>query len=194
MSDGSYGGAAERLMGMSDGTWERHANPWSVWTRIPILPLLALAAFSRAWIGWWCLVPLAALVVWAWANPRAFPPPARLDSWSARGVMGERVWLARKQRPIPFQHARAANVLTAIAAGGLIPLAYGLVALDGWATIAGTAVAMLGKLWFVDRMVWLYDETARERPEALGALGITPPPRPSPPQASHAPPLAARPG
>ena len=37
--------------GMDDATWARHANPWSAWTRIPILPLLCLAIWGRAWIG-----------------------------------------------------------------------------------------------------------------------------------------------
>jgi len=27
-----------------------------------------------------------------------------------------------------------------------------------WATVAGTVVMMIAKLWFLDRMVWLFDE------------------------------------
>ena len=171
------GRATERLMGMGEATWARHANPWSVWTRIPILPLLALAVFSRAWIGAWAWPPVVLLLVWTWLNPRAFPAPARLDSWASRGVLGERIWLARHERAIPPEHARVAAILTAIAALGIVPLAYGLWALDGWATVAGVAISLLAKMWFVDRMVWLYDETARDRP---GTLTPTPPPPPSP--------------
>ena len=51
---------AERLMGMDDRAWARHANLWSVWTRILTpLPMLALSIWSRAWIGAWCVVPIA---------------------------------------------------------------------------------------------------------------------------------------
>ena len=79
-----YGRLLERSMAMDDATWARHASPWSVWTRIPILPLLALAIYSRVWLGWWALVPTVLLLVWTVVNPRAFPPPARLDSWASR--------------------------------------------------------------------------------------------------------------
>lgn len=157
------GSVFEKAMGMSDTVWAAHANPWSVWTRVPILPLLALAIYARAWIGWWCLAPVALLVAWTFLNPRAFPPPASLDSWASRGVLGERVWLARKERPVPEHHRVAAHLLTAVSASGLVPLAWGLWTLDPWATVAGVILATGGKLWFVDRMVWLYDETARER-------------------------------
>ncbi len=37
---------AAKFFQMSDSVWERHANPWSVWTRYPCLPLLALAVPS----------------------------------------------------------------------------------------------------------------------------------------------------
>ncbi|WP_377193710.1 DUF6653 family protein [Ruegeria meonggei] len=38
---------------MKDEVWLRHANPWSVWARVLTpLPLLALAIWSRAWIGY----------------------------------------------------------------------------------------------------------------------------------------------
>ena len=47
------------LFKMDDKTWERHVNPWSVWTRMMILPVLALVIWSRVWLGWYRLhVPL----------------------------------------------------------------------------------------------------------------------------------------
>lgn len=150
-------------MGMSDAVWERHANPWSFYTRVPILPLIALSIYAREWIGWWCLVPLVVLIVWVFVNPRAFPPPQRFDTYAARGVMGERVWLARAQHPIPARHARAAMVLTVLSGVGVPPLVYGHVVLDPWAVIAGLLLTVGAKMWFIDRMVWLYDEVGDGR-------------------------------
>lgn len=154
-----YGRFAERLMGMNDEAWARHANPWSVWTRVPILPLLVLSVYARAWIGWWALVPVALILVWIAVNPRAFPPPKRLSSWASRGVMGERIWLARKTAPIPAEFVRAAHVLTLVSALGVVLIVYGLVLVSAWPAITGTILALGGKVWFVDRMVWLYDVT-----------------------------------
>ncbi|KAJ56140.1 hypothetical protein ACMU_10315 [Actibacterium mucosum KCTC 23349] len=151
----------ERLMSMDDQTWARHANPWSGWTRVPILPLLALAVWSRVWLGWYVLIPIAALVVWTWLNPRVFGPPKHLDAWMSRGVMGERMWLARKEVPIPPHHAQMAFVLNLAAGGGVVVFAWGLWQLDLGLTLAGLVGAMGAKLWFLDRMVWLYDDTNR---------------------------------
>ncbi|MEM6762814.1 MAG: DUF6653 family protein [Pseudomonadota bacterium] len=153
----------ERGMAMSESAWRRHANPWSVLTRIPILPLLAAAIYARVWIGWWCLLPVGLLIAWTFINPRAFPAPARLDSWASRGVMGERIWLARREDPIPKHHERAAAVLGALSGLGLPVAAYGLLVLDPWATAAGVILTTGAKMWFVDRMVWLYDEVGDGR-------------------------------
>ena len=150
-------------MAMDDRAWARHANPWSVYTRIPILPCLVLAIFSRVWLGWWALVPVAALVAWVFLNPRAFPPPNATDSWASRGTFGERLWLNRANVAIPTHHRIAAALLTAVQAVGLIPLVYGLIVLDPWAAVAGTAITLMAKMWFVDRMVWLYDEVGDGR-------------------------------
>jgi hypothetical protein len=155
---------AAQLFAMDEASWARHANPWSVWTRVAILPLLALAVWSRVCIGWWVLALVGLLVVWTWVNPRAFPPPSSLDSWAAKGVLGERVWLARREVPLPPRHRRMPLVLGGLAALGTVPLAYGLAVLDPWATLLGLAVCLLGKLWFVDRMVWLYEDTRRDGP------------------------------
>tara|TARA_B100000949_G_C14106799_1_gene376581 strand:- start:126 stop:617 length:492 start_codon:yes stop_codon:yes gene_type:complete len=149
------GDASEKLMGMDDATWRRHANPWSGWSRVATLPALALAIWSRVWIGWWALALVAAVLLWTWLNPRLFPEPRSLDNWMSRGVMGERIWLARKREPIPAHHARMANLLNALSALAMVPFAWGLWQLEIWPTVFGMAVSMLAKLWFVDRMVTL---------------------------------------
>ena len=46
------------LFKMDDKTWSRHANPWSVWTRFLVFPILALAIWSRVWLGWYSLIPI----------------------------------------------------------------------------------------------------------------------------------------
>lgn len=150
--------ASERLMSMDDAAWARHANPLSVWSRMSCLPLLSLAVYSRAWIGWWSLAAVVAALAWTWGNPRLFAPPERMDSWASRGTLGERLFLDRNTNPVPAHHARAAHVLAALSALGLAPLAWGLAVLDPWAVCAGLAMVILCKLWFVDRMVWLYEE------------------------------------
>jgi hypothetical protein len=104
------------------------------------------------------LVPIAALVAWTWWNPRAFPPPRSLDNWASKGVLGERIWLARARVPIPAHHRGVAPLLGLTSALGLAPLLWGLVVLDPWPTVLGGAIVLLAKLWFVDRMVWLYED------------------------------------
>jgi hypothetical protein len=36
-----------RLFSISEETWARHANPWSVWTRFTVLPVLG----DRVWLN-----------------------------------------------------------------------------------------------------------------------------------------------
>ncbi len=147
---------SERLMGMDDATWERHANPWSGWSRITILPLLCLAIMSRVWVGWGALWPVLAVVIWTWANPRLFGPPAHHNAWMTKAVLGERIWLARNSHPIPARHLRVAKFLTYTAGIGAIVLVYGLWEIKvGWIT-TGLTLTMGAKLWFLDRMVWLH--------------------------------------
>jgi len=156
--------ASERLMRMDDAGWRRHANPLSGWSRFAILPALALAVWSRAWIGWAALLPIAAVVAWTFVNPRAFPPPRDYGAWMTRGVLGERLWLDRARRAIPAHHARAAWITTATAATGLPVLAWGLWSLDVFATLLGLALSMGGKAWFLDRMVWLHADLTGTTP------------------------------
>lgn len=141
---------------LDDETWLRHANPWSVWTRNTALPLLALAIWSRVWLGWWALVPLAIAVLWTWFNPRVFPPPASTKNWASYAVFGERVWMNRQQIPVPEHHRVAPLILSGVAAAGVPFIVWGLVRLEIWPLLFGSALVYAGKLWFLDRMAWLY--------------------------------------
>lgn len=149
---------------MDDATWERHASPWSVWTRVPTLVPLLGSIWSHTTLGHWALIPFAGVVLWAWLNPRLFPPPATTDTWASKAVFGERVWLNRAVVPIPRHHAQVAMILTTISAVGFVPALVGAWLNDLTLTVGGGATAFFAKLWFCDRMVWLYEDMKDEDP------------------------------
>ena len=143
---------------MDEETWARHANPWSVWTRFTVLPILILAIWSRVWLGWGSLAPIAIALLWMWINPRIFAKPQSTNHWASKGVLGERVWLNRDTVPIPLHHQQVPNILSLVSVLGMVAVVWGLVTLDGCLTLLGCALVYLSKLWFIDRMVWLYED------------------------------------
>ena len=155
---------SERLMAMDDTSWARHANPWSVYTRFSGLPLVALAAWSRVWIGPWFWVALALSLIWIWVNPRLFSEPQSLNSWAARGVMGERLFLDRKTGPIASHHIPVAHGLSVVSGLGGLMAIYGMVTLDACATLTGLAIGLGAKAWFADRMVWIWCDAHPAQP------------------------------
>ncbi|WP_040603990.1 DUF6653 family protein [Sagittula stellata] len=144
---------SERLMGMDEATWARHANPWSAWSRVTILPLLALAIWSRVWIGGWALLPVVAVLLWIWLNPRLFPVPDTTDAWMTQAVLGERDWLAHGDKPEVAHHRPTVRLLTGASGLGSVVLIAGLVWLNLSLTLLGLVLAMGGKLWLMDVMV-----------------------------------------
>lgn len=150
--------AMARAFAMDEQTWARHANPWSVWTRNTALPLLILSLWSRMWWGWWSLLALALALLWTWLNPRIFPVPSTTRHWASKAVLGERVWLNRDQVPIPRHHGRAARLLSVVTALGVPFVVWGVYHLEIWPTLFGSLLIYAGKLWLLDRMVWLYED------------------------------------
>lgn len=150
--------ASERLMGLDDTEWAHHAAPWSVYSRFTILPLIVATTWMRDALGWWLVLPIAAIIVWIWANPRVFPKPATTDTWASKGTFGERVFLNRKTVPIPDHHLSWGIWLSILAGLGLVPLVWGIAIYDVGLTLFGLTLSMGAKLWFVDRMVWLYED------------------------------------
>lgn len=152
------------LFQMTDYVWARHANPWSVWTRFVTLGAIAGVIWWRAVLSTYTIPLLIVLSVWIWVNPRAFPKPSTTNRWSSKAVLGERVWLNRKAIPIPEHFDAVIQLLNAISFTGLILFVYGLYEHHVWMTGSGLALVYVGKMWFLDRMVWLYDVMKDEDP------------------------------
>jgi len=144
-----------------DDSWLKHANPWSVWSRFATLPFIIIAIWSRIWIGWYCLIPLSILVFWVIVNPTLFSKPASFENWGSKAVLGERIYMSRKDVPIPAHHRLPITILNILQTIGGLLLAYGLWELHIYLTILGTVSIYLSKMWFLDRMVWLYEDTNR---------------------------------
>ena len=150
---------------LSDETWRRHANPWSVWTRYAAFPVLVAAVWSYHAIGWWALAPVAAAVIFLIVNPWLFAPPRSTDNWASKAVLGERVWLKENRRFLPDQHPGIFYALIAVSVVNLAALIWGIVSADIALTVVGTLNVLLGKSWSNDRMVWLFSERSRASDE-----------------------------
>jgi hypothetical protein len=146
-----------KAFGLDGESWMKHANPASVWTRFSVLSLLALAIWSRDWIGIWCLVPIAAAIGWMFVNPLLFKAPKSTRNWASRSVLGERIWVDRDKIDLPAQfRSRAPLVANGYSIVGLCLLAYGLVDLNVLATVTGLLITHGGKAWYLDRASLLF--------------------------------------
>jgi len=57
------------------------------------------------------------------------------------------------------------NVANAYATTGIILLAYGLIVLEVLPVLAGLVIAHGGKIWYIDRMVLLFEDMKTRRSE-----------------------------
>ena len=142
---------------MTDESWKRHANPWSVWTRFAAIPPMLLAIWSRDWIGWWCLAPIAVVLVWLWLNPRAFAPVEEPRSWAAKGIYGEKLWLADRSL-VTGDHRGVQRLLVGLGLAAVALIVWGLAALQVWPTVFGATLLIVGQLWRIDRLGRLYED------------------------------------
>lgn len=154
-----------KLLKMSDEDWMRHANPWSGWTRFSGLPLLFAAIWSRKWLKWLAVLPVSGAVFWLWINPKIFKKPASTDNWMSKVTFGERIMINRENVPIPDHHGPVVKATRLVTGTGVLLSIYGLWKLKGWPAFMGLVLTTLGKTWYMDRMVWLFEEMKDEIPE-----------------------------
>ena len=84
--------------------------------------------------------------------------PESFDHWASKAVFGERVWLNRDVVPVPVHHRTVPNILSAVSGIGMLFVFWGVFAFDLWPTVFGMALVYCGKLWFLDRMAWLWED------------------------------------
>jgi hypothetical protein len=155
--------------GLKDESWMRHSNPASVWTRFGVLPMLVGSIWSRKWIGRRFVVPLGLSTAWLFANPLFFSPPGSTRNWASKAVFGERIWVNQDRSELPDQFDSVMpTVAQAYQAVGLVPIAYGLAKLKVGPTVGGMLIVQGGKLWYLDRMVLLFDEMKTRNAEYAG--------------------------
>jgi hypothetical protein len=103
--------------------------------------------------------------VWIWLNPRVFGKPNSTHNWASKAVFGERVLLKHPKSEIPSHHRTAIGILKLIIFLGFMLAVCGLIVLHSWLAILGIVITILGKTWFLDRMVWLYQDLHAENSE-----------------------------
>lgn len=128
-----------KLSKITDTMWRRHANPWSVWSRLLTTPLIYLPFWNRSWKQG------LAIATWMMANPFLFPEPRNKQSWAARAIRGDRRWTRELPRDAGLGIQTAA---VAAAAGGC----YAAHRHRFWPTIASAVAVLACNVWFLDRM------------------------------------------
>ena len=78
--------------------------------------------------------------------------------------------LRHAQTGIPSHHKRAIRIINLATFAGFAYAVYGLIELDAYAVVFGTLITILGKSWFLDRMVWLFQDLSAENSEYSGWL------------------------
>ena len=150
-----------KAFGLTGDAWQRHANPWSVYTRIPIPPLLAAAIWTRSRLGWRSLVPVEPGVH---GGPRSIPGPSHpgvpgplgVPLRPGRDLLGEPQGGSRYRRDIGWRR-------TCWRRSSAQPECRSSLRGGSWHGTAGWSRSACRCRWpasfrFLDRMALLYDE------------------------------------
>ena len=157
-----------KLMSMDERTWRRHSSPYSVWTRVLTgLPLILFSVWLIKPLGTNSLFVIIPSFFWMWLNPRLFSEPKDTNNWASKITFGERIWLNRDTCPIPKHHENWALFLSIVSGVGFIIALVGSYQNFLFPTIVGGVISWFGKMWFCDRMVWLFEDMKGVKDEEL---------------------------
>lgn len=123
--------------------FQRHASPWSAWSRWATTPLVYVPLWNRSWRQ------TALVAVWFAVNPVMFPKPSDERAWSTRAMLGEEIWITERPRD-------AALVTNAVAsAAGTVAFLSARKRLF-WPTATAVAVQMALTLVYWEQMARFY--------------------------------------
>ena len=151
---------AATTFGLNDKNWHKHANPWSVWSRMAAFVVMLGAIYLREVLSWWTLAVVVVGIAFMFANTRMFRPIETPLRWDEKGIYGERLWTEKTLVAAP--HRRVITAIVGIAALGLPITAWGLVTIEIWPTAFGWTLVMISQLWQIDRFVAIYDAAQRD--------------------------------
>jgi hypothetical protein len=146
------------IYSLTEENWMKHANPRCVITRYASLPIIILAFWSRVWIGWWSIIPIIMALAWMIFNPLLFKNAASTNNWASKSVMGELVLQNMDKIAIPEPHKKLSGILKNLFVLGLILSIVAMGSLDVWLAVFGISLVYVSRSWFMDRMVWLYED------------------------------------
>jgi len=115
--------------------FQRHAHPFSAWSRLLSTPLLLVPLWTRRW---WLYVPVGA---WFAVNPVMTPPAHDTSSFATRAILGEESWT---RDPISEPMVLALSGLASASLVGAMVAAYQH---RKTRAVAGTGVFMALTLW-----------------------------------------------
>ncbi len=132
-------GVSSWIVASDDGfyarVFQRHAHPFSAWSRLLSAPLLLVPLWTRRW---WLYLPIGA---WFAVNPVITPPARDLSSFATRAILGEESW-SRDPTSEPKVLA-----LGAVASASLVGAMVAAHQHRRAGTVAGTAAFMALTLW-----------------------------------------------
>jgi len=130
--------------------WRRHTNPLSGWSRIIAFFVFPLPIWYHNWFG------LGALLLFFAINPILFSIPKNTNSWMSKSILGEELWTKKGlfQKDFPT----VLNLFNGLFFFVMIYAAY-FKLLE--VTFFSTLLSSVFKLWYLDRMVYLYQESTK---------------------------------
>ena len=146
----------------NDAFWRHHAHPVSLWIQLAVLPLYAVALWSRQWLDAGFLLLVAILFAISWVSARAFPEPRGTAAWSTRAVYGERIHASKGRWPLPVGRHGAIG-MAVLGTAGAVVMVSGAILYDVWTTVIGVVWMLGAKLAYYHRMAKDYDLVAAER-------------------------------
>jgi hypothetical protein len=93
--------------------FQRHAHPFSAWSRLVSTPLLLVPLWTRRW---WLYVPIG---LWFVVNPVMIPAADDTSSFATRAILGEEAWTrdpTSEPRVLALSGMASASLVCAMAA------------------------------------------------------------------------------